>query len=134
MTIYVQAQIGPFPILIDARNVLEVIALSSDDPMAMGCRAWREHNLDTVIGRELLGLAVDPLAVEYQGIVYSHEALETPVLIALDSIQGLKDIPEQALRPFHHGEPEAKALFDTIWLDAKTDQVSYLLRRDLKVI
>jgi hypothetical protein len=131
MSTCLHVRVGPYPILLDADGVLEVLDLAGDDATMANCRDWRGMALPAVNARLVFGVPEVSLPAAHAGIVYSDGTDAAPILLEVDKVESLLQIDPDQLRPLPAASRQARQWFDGVWLDTASGHSRYHLRRDL---
>lgn len=131
MSHYLQVDVGPYALLIEAGGVDEILTI--DAAAVAGRRDWRGQTLAAINTRALLGVADAVLPGGQAGVVYRPDADGAAVVLELDQVTRLLRAETGRLLPLP-GVPERVArLFDGVVLDPATGAQLYRLRRPLPV-
>jgi|GEM_PF-722945 hypothetical protein len=130
---YLHVSAGPYPLLLDAEGIHEILDLSHDHADTAGHRDWRGQVLTTINIRTLLGMKDDTLPLAHAGVVYSVEAGEPPVMLEMDKVERLRLVDDSSLVRLPRVPDAASGLFDCVLPDKNRGLQIYHLRRPLSL-
>ena len=135
MITYLQITVGPYELLIDTRDVVEVIEPESSsgdasDDLVVGDRIWRDKTLPVISLRRVLGLSSSAANGAGGSLVYQRDGVPFAVLNT-DYIAALLAIEDTAFSPVPQLTPQLADFIDGIYVHPTTKQQQLRLRRPL---
>jgi hypothetical protein len=129
MAIYLQVRAGPLHLLVDALGVHEVLSLGD---LAVGGQGghieWRHQVINAVAVHTFFG---QEKGQRLMGVVYSATEGETPLMLEVDEVVGLRNITANQWLPMPRLPQASQVFFDALIGDLASDVQVYRLRRPL---
>jgi hypothetical protein len=130
MAIYLQVRAGNLQLLVDALGVHEILSLNDLPVGGQGEHVeWRQQVLNSVPVHSFFAQAQGERVM---GVVYSATEGDSPLMLEVDEIIGLRNIGPKDWLPMPRLPSETMVFFDALVDDLKTDAQVYRLRRPLE--
>lgn len=130
MPIYLQVRAGNLQLLVDALGVHEILSLSDLPVGGQGEHVeWRQQVLNSV---PVHSFFAQDQGERVMGVVYSATEGDTPMMLEVDEVVGLRNIGKMDWLPMPRLPSETVVFFDALVNDLKTDAQVYRLRRPLE--
>jgi hypothetical protein len=130
MAIYLQVRAGNLQLLVDALGVHEILSLNDLPVGGQGEHVeWRKQVLNTV---PVHSFFAQEQGERVMGVVYSSTEGDSPLMLEVDEIIGLRNIGPKDWLPMPRLPSETMVFFDALVNDLKTDAQVYRLRRPLQ--
>jgi len=131
MAQYLHIRVEDVDLLLPALQVHEVLGLSSQDRQTDGHAIWRDQVIAARDSGQVLARCSTPAAREF-GVVYSPNNSDAePVLMAIDSVLGLRTPRREQLHRLPGLKTSAHAMFDAIWIDPQLGLRAYCVKTQL---
>jgi hypothetical protein len=130
MAIYLQVRAGDLQILVDALGVHEILSLADLPVGGQGEHVeWRQQVLNSV---PVHSFFKQTQGERVMGVVYSASEGETPLMLEVDEVVGLRTIAPNEWLPMPRLPSETMVFFDALVQDLKSDAQVYRLKRSLE--
>jgi hypothetical protein len=130
MAIYLQVRAGNLQLLVDALGVHEILSLNDLPVGGQGEHVeWRQQVLNSV---PVHAFFAQTQGERVMGVVYSATEGDSPLMLEVDEIIGLRNIGPKDWLPMPRLPSETMVFFDALVDDLKTDAQVYRLRRPLQ--
>jgi hypothetical protein len=130
MAIYLQVRAGNLQLLVDALGVHEILSLNDLPVGGQGEHVeWRQQVLNSV---PVHSFFAQTQGERVMGVVYSATEGDSPLMLEVDEIIGLRNIGPKDWLPMPRLPSETMVFFDALVDDLKTDAQVYRLRRPLQ--
>lgn len=130
MAIYLQVRAGNLQILVDALGVHEILSLNELPVGGQGEHVeWRKQVLNSV---PVHSFFAQEQGERVMGVVYSATEGDTPLMLEVDEVVGLRNIGHADWLPMPRLPSETMVFFDALVDDLKTDAQVYRLKRPLE--
>ena len=130
MAIYLQVRAGNLQLLVDALGVHEILSLNDLPVGGQGEHVeWRQQVLNSV---PVHSFFAQEQGERVMGVVYSATEGDSPLMLEVDEIIGLRNIGPKDWLPMPRLPSETMVFFDALVDDLKTDAQVYRLRRPLQ--
>lgn len=130
MAIYLQVRAGNLQLLVDALGVHEILSLGDLPVGGQGEHVeWRQQVLNTV---PVHSFFAQTQGARVMGVVYSAADGDSPLMLEVDEIIGLRTIGPKDWLPMPRLPSETMVFFDALVNDLKTDAQVYRLKRPLE--
>jgi hypothetical protein len=130
MAIYLQVRAGNLQLLVDALGVHEILSLNDLPVGGQGEHVeWRQQILNSV---PVHSFFAQTQGERVMGVVYSATEGDSPLMLEVDEIIGLRNIGPKDWLPMPRLPSETMVFFDALVDDLKTDAQVYRLRRPLQ--
>ena len=130
MAIYLQVRAGNLQLLVDALGVHEILSLNDLPVGGQGEHVeWRKQVLNSV---PVHSFFAQEQGERVMGVVYSATEGDSPMMLEVDEIVGLRNIGPKDWLPMPRLPAETMVFFDALVDDLKTDAQVYRLRRPLE--
>jgi len=131
MAQYLHIRVEDVDLLLPALQVHEVIGLTPQDHQTDGHAVWRDQVLAARDLGQVLQRCSTAKAREF-GVVYSPDASDAPpVLMAIDSVLGLRNPRREQLHRLPGLKTSAHDMFDAIWIDTQLGLKAYCVKTQL---
>lgn len=131
MAQYLHIRVEDVDLLLPALQVHEVIGLTPEDRQTEGHAMWRDHVIAARDLGQVLHRCSAPVPREF-GVVYSPDDSDAlPVLMAIDSVLGLRTPRREQLHRLPGMKTSAHDMFDAIWIDPQLGLKAYCVKTQL---
>ncbi len=131
MAQYLHIRVEDVDLLLPALQVHEVIGLTPEDLQTEGHAMWRDQVIAARDLGQVLKRCTSPAVREF-GVVYSPDNSDAPpVLMAIDSVLGLRTPRQEQLHRLPGLKTGAHDLFEAIWMDTQSGLKAYCVKPQL---